>query len=162
MPAIRLRPRFVLPVEFSTDEASRRLEQLLHSEQGPVTGQAVQHHLMLTLRNQERSFWSPWLQLEVRSEIGQEQTRVYGRFSPSPSIWMGFALAYLSLGTLSFFAAIFATSQWMLDRPPSALWALPPCGACALALWTATRMGQGMAAQEMDDLRQAVQDCLDL
>ena len=156
----RLRPRFVLPISLSPDSASERLEGLLRSEEGKVIGQSVKHHLMLSLRGKQRHFWSPWLQLEVRSEIGQDETRVYGRFSPSPSIWMGFALAYLTLGTVSLFAVTFAISQWMIDRAPSALWAVPVCAAIALAMWTATRIGQGMAADEMAELQQAVEDCL--
>ncbi len=156
----RLRPRFVLPISLSPDSASERLENLLHSEGGKVIGQSVKHHLMLSLRDEKRHFWSPWLQLEVRSEIGQSETRVYGRFSPSPSIWMGFALAYLALGTVSLFAVTFAVSQWMIDRTPSALWVVPICAAVALTMWTATRVGQGMAADEMAELQKAVEDCL--
>ncbi|MCP5024014.1 MAG: hypothetical protein GY930_19890 [bacterium] len=157
----RLRPRFVLSSTLSPDEASARLEKLLRSEAGNVKGQSVKHHLLLSLRDQERHFWSPWLQLEVRAEIGQSETRVYGRFSPSPSIWMGFALIYLSLGALSLFAVAFATSQWMLERTPSALWVVPICSGAAFAMWTGTRIGRGMAADEMCELQKAVKDCLE-
>ncbi|MDF1838095.1 MAG: hypothetical protein P1V35_09520 [Planctomycetota bacterium] len=156
----RLRPRFVLPTSLSPDNASQRLEGLLRSEGARVVGQSVKHHLMLSLRNEDRHFWSPWLQLEVRTEIGQDETRVYGRFSPSPSIWMGFALTYLALGTISLFAVTFAVSQWMIDRAPNARWVVPVCAAIAFTMWTATRIGQGMASDEMAELQKAVEDCL--
>jgi hypothetical protein len=159
-PLPRLRPRFVLVSELTPDATSARLEQLLRAEDGKLVGQSVKHHMMFGLRDQAHHFWSPWLQLEVRSEIGQDQTRVYGRFSPSPSIWMGFAMAYLGLATLSLFAVTFAVSQWMLDRAPDALWVLPICAAVAAAMWTATRIGRGLAAEEMAQLQRAVEECL--
>ena len=159
-PRPRLRPRFVLPTPLSPDEASARLDKLLHSEEGKVKGQSVKHHLMLSLRDQKHHMWSPWLQLEVRSEIGQDETRVYGRFSPDPSIWMGFVLVYMTLGTLALFSLTFAVSQWMLQSPPSALWIVLGSAAVAFSMWTATRIGQGMAADEMTELQQAVEDCL--
>ncbi|HPF14881.1 MAG TPA: hypothetical protein PLJ12_11475, partial [Planctomycetota bacterium] len=88
------------------------------------------------------------------------QTIVHGRFSSYPSIWMGFALIYLGLGTGAMFATIFAVSQWMIGRPPNALWALPLCLGLAASLWLATRIGQGLAAKDMADLRQAVEESL--
>ncbi|MCA9001735.1 MAG: hypothetical protein KDB61_07425 [Planctomycetes bacterium] len=159
-PRPRLRPRFVLPLNLSPDAASARLEDLLRSPDGKLKGQSVRHHMVFSLRDRPHRFWSPWLQLEVRAEIGQHETRVYGRFSPSPSIWMGFALTYLALATISLFAATFAVAQWMLDTPPNALWALPICAAVAGAMWTATRIGQGLAAEEMHELQEAVEQCL--
>ncbi|MEZ5974187.1 MAG: hypothetical protein R3F33_08615 [Planctomycetota bacterium] len=161
MKAAHLRPVFKLPTDLTPDEASARLEALLTCQDCRVAGQAVKHHMMLTLTDRERHFWSPWLQLEIRTEVGREHTMVYGRFSPAPSIWMGFALTYLALGTISMFATIFAVSQWMLDTQPSALWALPICALIAATIWTATRIGQGMARQEMVDLQAAVEAALE-
>ena len=161
MSTTELRPVVTLPVSLSPDEAYRRLARLLAGEDSRVTGETVRNHMLLTLKDRERHFWSPWLQLEVRAEVGSEQTRVKGRFSPHPSIWMGFVLAYLALGTLALFASVFAASQWMVGSEPYALWAIPVCGLIAALIYLATRMGQGWAKRDMTELWQAVRDSLD-
>ena len=157
-----LRPTFVLHVPCSADEASERLQGLLREENPKVRGQAVKHHMMLTLKDRERRFWSPWLSLEVRREVGVDDTRVYGRFSPEPGLWMGFMMTYFALGVIACFAAVWGTSQIVLEAAPTALWALPVVGALALALWVATRTGQRLAAQEMGELREVVEAKLGL
>lgn len=157
-----LRPTFVLHVPFSADEASERLQGLLREENPKVRGQAVQHHMMLTLQDRERRFWSPWLSLEIRKEVGVDDTRVYGRFSPEPGLWMGFMMTYFALGVIACFASVWGASQWVLEASPTALWALPIVAVLALALWLATRTGQGLAAEEMGELRRVVETCLDL
>ncbi len=157
-----LRPTFVLHVPFSADEASDRLQGLLHAENAKVRGQAVRHHMMLTLQDRERRFWSPWLSLEIRKEVGIEDTRVYGRFSPEPGLWMGFMMTYFALGVIACFAAVWGASQYVLDAAPTALWALPVVAVLGLALWLATRTGQGLAGEEMGELRRVVEGCLGL
>ena len=157
-----LRPTFVLHVPYSADEASDRLQDLLRTENPKVRGQAVQHHMMLTLKDRERRFWSPWLSLEIRKEVGVDDTRVYGRFSPEPGLWMGFMMTYFALGVIACFAAVWGTSQWVLNAPPTALWILPLAAVLALALWVATRMGQGLAAEEMQQLRAVIEESLSL
>ena len=160
MSTLDLRPVQTLEVPLSPDEAYRRLASLLQGANPRVTGQTVKNHMLLTLNTPTRHFYSPWLQLEVRAEVGTEQTRVKGRFSPKPSLWMGFLLAYLALGTIALFGALFGTSQYMVDSAPTALWALPICAALAATLFTATRIGQGLARPEMTELWSVVTDSL--
>lgn len=157
-----LRPTFVLHVPYSADEASERLQGLLREESPNVRGQAVKHHMMLTLKDRERRFWSPWLSLEVRREVGVDDTRVYGRFSPEPGLWMGFMMTYFALGVIACFAAVWGMSQWVLKAAPTAWWVLPLVAVLVLALWIATRMGQGLAADEMQELRAVIEDSLGL
>jgi len=80
-------------------------------------------------------------------------THLAGRFSPHPTVWTAFAFGYLALGVLSFFASVFAYSQWSLGSTPSALWALGSFALIAVAMWWSAQVGQRLARGQMIELR---------
>ncbi len=132
----------------------------------PFVGRSVSDHLMLTVPEEVRHFWSPCLHLEIvphRSEAespAPARSYVRGFFTPHPSLWSWFVMAYLASGTLFFFAGIWGLTQLQLGRSPWAFWL---CGGFALgaaALWLVSRAGRAAAAAQMNALHESVERAL--
>lgn len=154
-----MRPTFVLHVRTTPAQTAERIEELLHHDTYAVVGRRAGHHMMLTVSEAQRHFWSPWLNLEVEQEPGKPGglTTVHGRFSPAPSVWTGFMLAYITLGTIGFFAAMFGASQWMMGSTPHLFWGVLACAILAAATWWFSLVGQKLAHEQMHLLRETVE-----
>lgn len=112
-------------------------------------------HVQIMIAKPERHFWSPWLTVEY--EAVERGTRIHGRFSPHPNVWTCFALTYLALGTILFFAIMWAGAQAMLDRAPTALWVTPACLLIAGIMFWSSQIGQKLARTQMDRLREVLE-----
>jgi len=112
MAVTTLSPEFTAKASGSADEVCQRLQLLALEPNSPYTGKVARRHMTLTVREQDRHFWSPWLNLHITDEDGQVFVR--GRFTPHPNIWTGFACFYFSMLVLAVFALIFAVCQWMI------------------------------------------------
>jgi len=177
-----MRPTFEIRVPMTPETTLTLLRTLLDRDEHPVRGSGVGHHLMLTVIERDAHFWSPWLNIEVHpdpdpvtdpeSDPGSERAsgaasvdadlaaRVEGRFSPSPAIWTGFMMAWIGLGTLAFFAAIFALAQWSMDHPPTALMLLALLAPLGAALYWVSQVGQRLARDQMHELYATLTDAL--
>jgi hypothetical protein len=108
-------------------------------------------HVLITFRQDQRHFWSPWLNLDLIERDGQ--AHLSGRFSPHPSVWTGFAFAYMMLGVTTFFALVFSYSQWAIGSSPAALGVLPFTAAIAASMWWSAQIGQRLAREQMTQIR---------
>ncbi|QDU66365.1 hypothetical protein [Engelhardtia mirabilis] len=159
------RPGFDHTVEAPPTVVSRSVEQHM-SGPAPFVGKSLSDHLMLTVPPESRHFWSPFLHLHVvahRSEEGRpEPARSYvrGFYTPHPSLWSAFVMAYLASGVLIFFSAIWGLTQLQLGRSPLAFWLCGGFAAVAGALWLVARAGQRMAVEQMDLLHESVERAL--
>lgn len=148
-----MRPSFTIEFPIGAEDAVARLASLLRDEDEPVEGRIAGNHLMLVIPPARRHFWSPWLNLEVHDDGAG--SRVKGRFSPNPSVWTGYMLTYIALGTLVFFAVMFGLAQWTMGRPPAALLLSPIPLFIALVMYWSSLIGQRMAHQQMRELYDA-------
>lgn len=148
-----MRPTFLIEFPIDPQSAIDRLSLLVNAHHAPIDGRIAGNHLMLVIPPQRRHFWSPWLNLEVHPcEVG---ACVKGRFSPNPSVWTGFMLTYIALGTLLLFALIFAFSQWITSSPPGALkLGFLPIVIAIVMYWT-SMIGQKLALAQMNELYDA-------
>lgn len=154
-----MRPTFELRVPLPRDAVVQHLGALLERDEHPVRGSGVGHHLLVTVPERDRHFWSPWLSIEVHDDDDDERgdapadgARVEGRFSPSPAIWTGFMMTWIALATLAFFVVVFGVAQWMMDHDPSALIFLALLAPLAVALYWSSRVGQRLAHDQMHEL----------
>ena len=149
-----MRPTFEIDFPIEPESAIDRLCLLLDDDDYPVTGRVAGTHLMLVIPPDRRHFWSPWLNIEVHpiTSDAPESSKIHGRFSPNPSVWTGFMLAYISLATLIFFASMFGVAQWMMNKPPSVLMLIPIFFATAALMYWASLMGQKIAQKQMHEL----------
>lgn len=148
-----MRPTFTIEFPINAESAIARLESLVRDEDYPIEGRVAGNHLMLVIPPSRRHFWSPWLHLEVHEE--NVNSKVKGKFSPNPSVWTGFMLTYIALATLVFFAALFGVSQWMMDKPPSALMLTSLPILIAVVMYWSSLIGQRIAQEQMRELYDA-------
>jgi hypothetical protein len=145
-----MRPTFRIEFPLEDQEAIHKLSTLLDDADFPISGRIAGNHLMLVIPPESRHFWSPWLNIEVyQLETG---SAIKGRFSPNPSVWTGFMFTYISLATLSFFAAMFGVAQWMMNKPPAAAKLIPLFIILAVLIYWASLIGQKFAQAQMHEL----------
>lgn len=167
-PAVR--PTFDVEVSLTPAQVASALSLLMNQADGPVIGRQAGHHLMLTVPDADRHFWSPWLTIEARLIDDQSsnhephaesaRSNVHGRFSPAPNLWTAIMFMHLSLITIAFFAVMFGLSQMMLKQPPHALWVTAGCLLASLLLWWVSLLGQRVAHVQMHTLHDAVTEVL--
>ncbi|MFG0306555.1 MAG: hypothetical protein ACF8Q5_10140 [Phycisphaerales bacterium JB040] len=123
-----------------------------------VTGETATHQPRHTPRAGRHEPETGAGSVEKAGGVGGAE--VFARFNPSPAIWTGYILASLALLTIIFGAAMWATAELMLDRPPHALWVIPACLLVLALMWTASALGQRLAADEMADMRRAIEHAI--
>ncbi len=156
----KMRPTFLLAVNLTHDQAIERIRGLVEHPDGRFTGKVVGKHIMLTVSEKDRHFWSPWLDMEVLedeedSDAGGAAT-VRGRFMPHPNIWTAYMAAYFGLVTFGLFAACFAYAQWVTESSPTALWGVGLSVVVTVAVWWSAQVGQRLARGQMEQLKDAV------
>ncbi len=162
MLSIEMRPTFDLIVPAKSDWVVQQLKQIMQHETSRFTGQAVGHHITIAVVPEDRHFWSPWLTMEVFAEVDENEpgTMVHGRFHPNPSIWSGYMLGYLALGTLMSFAAVLGLSQMIAESSPWGFIAVPVCMLLAGFMWWTAKVGQRLAKKQMRIIGDAVENAL--
>ncbi len=150
MPLV-LRPTRHLPSTLSADELLARCEAMLNCDECPCEGNVLGHHVTLKIRDAERRFWSPWLNIEI--EPRPDNTSIlHARFSPHPNIWTIVALSYIAMAVIIMIGGCFGLSQWWIKQPPTALWSIPFALLVSAGLFVVSQIGQKLAADEMDML----------
>ena len=109
-----VRPRYEERFDVSTETALARAKVMLTAEGGPFEGNVLDRFVDIHIRQADRHFWSPWLNVEVEPLEG-EQTGcfVHGRFGPHPNVWTLFMMLYGVLSMLSFAALMWGLSKLM-------------------------------------------------
>jgi len=146
-----MRPRFELVVPFTPEEVRARLEGQLACPRCPCRLDVLGRHVQVRIAEDRRRIWSPWLTLEVGPDEGG--ARLHGLFGPNPSFWTGIMAAYGAIGFATLFASMLGVSQLQMGKTPWALLALPIGLVLAAAPYAAARVGQRLAADQMELLR---------
>ena len=154
-----MRPRFVLECHDSVPEVMERIDQALLQPDCPVRGYMRSRHICLSLPEEERHFWSPTLDLDL--EPTEQGCRLRGYFGPQPNTWTMYLAGFACLILVAGASLLIASSQWILDQPPTALWALPVCLALLAALYLAALGGQSLSAAQIERIRQFVDQQVD-
>lgn len=162
--SLSIRPSFAVELQRPSPQVIEELAAALATGSFPLrrarvpgggdSGRRDRDHLTLTVEPSEQRLWSPWLAIDVTANDGG--TLIFARFSPHPSVWTGFAFAYLTLGVILLFSLMFAGAQAMTG---AVLWPLlvSAGAACALgALWAVTQIGIRLARGQMEALHAAL------
>ena len=158
MKTFRLRPTFSIPFDKDFSDVWSRIQAATESRPQELSGQFRGQQAMISIAEEKRHFWSPWLHLEVRpTDTGDS---IYGRFSPHPSIWTGFAFTYLVLAFIALFGLIYGCSQLLLQQAPMGFLIIPACGITSSILWIVAQIGQSLAREEMEFMRHLIQESL--
>ena len=150
----RMRPVFTIALTSQGTDVMRTLDAALQSGTSGLVGQVLPRHAVLQLPPERRSILSPFLNLELVDE--DDGAVLKGRFSPHPNVWTGFMAIYGLLGMAGLVCAMYGLSLWWLGHRAWVLLGVPGSLGAIAFVYGAAVIGQGLAADEMYDLRALV------
>lgn len=149
-----MRPRFQLQLPVASDRWLDALRVLLEDDAGALRGQVFRKHAVVQMSEAERTFWSPYLNLEVEDE--PDGSAIRGRFSPHPNVWTLFMAIYILLAIVGLGGLTYGIVQYTLGEPPWSLLIAPAAAAAFGFVYGATLIGQGLGAEQMYLMRSLV------
>lgn len=145
------RPRVDLFVPLPADEVATRLARGLLTSELPCAGRVASRHAWITIRDGERHFWSPNLDVEFYED--PHGTWLRGRFGPQPAVWTLFVFVYASLSLGATISGVLGLAQLALDERPLGL--LLSLGLLLLIgfVYGAAFIGQGLGSSQIAEIR---------
>lgn len=156
---LRLRPRFEILTDLSSDKVAEALGRVLKEINCPVRGQVIPGHATLEMPPRERQLWSPRLSLSFESVEGGG-TRIRGLYGPAPAVWTLFMFLYTAVGFGVFLVGLWGLVLRSLGEPAPMLWLVPLLLACGMALWLFAQMGQRVSRHQIDVLDEVFRSAL--
>jgi hypothetical protein len=155
-----MRPRFDLQLPVAREAWLDALRSGLQDDDQSLRGQVFRKHAVVEMRDGVRTFWSPYLNLEVEDE--PDGTAIRGRFSPHPNVWTMFMGIYILLALAALGGLSYGIVQYTLGQSPWALLIAPAAVALFGFVYGATLIGQGLGAEQMYTMRTLVdRACVD-
>lgn len=155
-----MRPRFELQLPVGRERWLDALRSVLQDDAGSVRGQVFRKHAVIEMRDGVRTFWSPYLNLEIEDE--PDGAAIVGRFSPHPNVWTMFMGIYILLAFVALGGLSYGIVQYTLGQSPWALVVAPAAVALFGFVYGATLIGQGLGAEQMYMMRTLVdRACVD-
>lgn len=149
-----MRPRFKLQLPVASEQWLDALRALLEDDPGPLRGQVFRKHAVVQMSDTQRTFWSPYLNLELEDE--PDGSAIRGRFSPHPNVWTLFMAIYILLAIMALGGLSYGIVQYTLGQPPWSFLVVPAAVAAFGFVYGATLIGQGLGAEEMYLMRSLV------
>ena len=149
-----MRPRFEFQLPVTRERWLDALRSSLETHDGPLRGQVFRKHAVVEMRDAERTFWSPYLNLEVEDE--PDGSAIRGRFSPHPNVWTMFMAGYILLAIVALGGLSYGMVQYTLGQSPWALLIAPAAVAFFGFVYGATLIGQGLGAEQMYTMRSLI------
>jgi hypothetical protein len=146
-----IRPRFEITSEEDLASFMGRMSLRLRASAGFVCGVAAAGRVELYVPPSRQRLWSPELVVEVRAT--DEGTVLEGRYGPHPHVWVGYAALFAVVAVGITASLVFAFAEWTMKVSPVALYALGPLALVGAILYVFAFVGQGLAADQMDELR---------
>jgi len=119
-----------------------------------MRGQVFRKHAVVQMCDTERTFWSPYLSLEVEDE--PDGSAIRGRFSPHPNVWTMFMAVYILLAIVALGGLSYGMVQYTLGHQPWSFLTVPAAVALFGFVYGATLIGQGVGAEQMHTMRSLV------
>jgi hypothetical protein len=155
-----MRPRFELQLPVARERWLDALQSALRDDAESLRGQVFRKHAVVEMRDAGRTFWSPYLNLEVEDE--PDGSAIRGRFSPHPNVWTMFMAIYILLAFAALGGLSYGAVQYTLGQPPWSLLIVPAAVALFGFVYGATLIGQGLGAEQMYIMRSLIdRACVD-
>jgi uncharacterized integral membrane protein len=155
-----MRPRFEMQLPVDRERWLNTFKSLLETDAESLRGQVFRKHAVVEMRDGERTFWSPYLNLEVEDE--PDGSAIRGRFSPHPNVWTMFMGVYILLAIIALGGFSYGIVQYILGQSPWALAIAPAAVMMFGFVYGATLIGQGLGAEQMYTMRSLVdRACVD-
>ena len=149
-----MRPRFEFQLPVARERWLAALGSALQQDAASLRGQVFRKHAVVEMRDGHRTFWSPYLNLEVEDE--PDGSAIRGRFSPHPNVWTMFMAVYIFLAIVALAGLTYGIVQYTLEQAPWSLWIMPAAVALFGFVYGATLIGQGLGAEQMYIMRSVV------
>ncbi|MDT0606812.1 GTP-binding protein [Croceitalea rosinachiae] len=109
---IVLRPRFEISLVTEIEKLMAFFDQ---QTQNPFVIKRIDEHIYIRFRQEETTFWSPQLHIELTS-FEKGITKIQGLFGPNPTLWTFFMFLHFGVGTLFVIIGVFAYSKYSLGQ----------------------------------------------
>jgi hypothetical protein len=149
-----MRPRFELQLPVTRKAWLDALGLALQNNAESLHGQVFRKHAVVQMCDEERTFWSPYLNLEVEDE--PDGSVIRGRFSPHPNVWTMFMAVYILLAIVALGGLSYGMVQYTLGQPPWSLLIAPAAVPLFGFVYGATLIGQGLGAEQMYTMRSLI------
>ena len=146
-----MRPRFEMTVPDTPAHTLQRLHDILEKPDGAVTGSILGRHVRLRIPEDQRTFWTP--QLDVEVEPHDDGALVRGLFGPHPDIWTFFIATYAVMTFCGITGVLFGLVQWSLGWSAWALWSAPVAALMIGSVYGVALIGQRLGQDQMRQLR---------
>ena len=146
-----MRPRFEMTVPTTPAQTLQQLHDTLEAPGGAVTGSILGRHVRLRIPEDQRTFWTP--QLDVEVEAHEDGSFVRGLFGPHPDIWTFFIATYAVMTFCGITGLLFGLVQWSLGWPAWALWSAPAALLMIGSVYAVALIGQRLGYDQMVQLR---------
>ena len=115
------------------------------------------HYFVVSIPEDRRHYWSP--QLQVTLSESEEGARVSGLITPMPAVWTLFAMTYIGIIVLGFFATIYGLAQRTLGNSSPALWSAPIALTMIGCVYAAAQLGQRIGHDQTEELLNILNSC---
>jgi hypothetical protein len=149
-----MRPRFEFQLPVARERWLEALGSALQHDAASLRGQVFRKHAVVEMRDGHRTFWSPYLNLEVEDE--PDGSAIRGRFSPHPHVWTMFMAVYIFLAIVALGGLSYGMVQYTLGQSPWSLLIAPAAVALFGFVYGATLIGQGLGAEQMYTMRSLI------
>ncbi len=146
-----MRPHFEIALPDDGRAILGTVKEELTRPDSPFIGKVLATHAYLRLPRDKRSLLSPNLDLQLLEEGGEVTLR--GRFTPHPSVWMGFMAVFFTLGLIGLAGLMYGLAQLTVQETPWAMAAAPICLGLIAFVYGAAFVGQGLVQEEMYAMR---------
>ena len=153
----RVRPRFELEIACDPDSLMEGLRDRLPNCPN-CTGVSVGRHAELFVPEADQRLWSPWL--SVTADEADDGAVLRGRFAPHPNVWTFYLFLAFGLGFALLVGTTWGYAQWTTETTPWALIVVPLVMVLGVALYVASQIGQRLGAEQMTQLRAALEELI--
>ncbi|MEZ4721962.1 MAG: hypothetical protein R2813_08820 [Flavobacteriales bacterium] len=134
----------------------------LHTVSVPneVSLRQVHGHVVLTIPESKRHFWSPHMDVALEVDPDNGQTLVRCLIGPMPTVWTMFMFFYGFFGFMGFVGLTLGLSQWTLQNSMWGFWLIPVSLIGMAIMWFISYEGKKLAHDEMWMLKHFVDEAL--
>tara|TARA_R110002072_G_scaffold6176_2_gene36964 strand:- start:6190 stop:6906 length:717 start_codon:yes stop_codon:yes gene_type:complete len=179
MSPLEMQPTFSMDFPVSADVLVGRVRSAIKSIGSNTRAVAAGKCIEIAPPKSETRFWSPHLSVQIgdspassdaQTEVttstdspdDQSHCQLFGRFSPRPEIWTFCMFLYLVMAMVLCGGLLVGYVQWSLGASLTGLWLVPISLGVIGGLHAASLAGQGLSRHQMIELREQLDQILDL
>lgn len=158
MNPLRLRPRFTLQVDRSTEEVMALFAQSAERMGHAYKIKFFSGQIEIKLPSAKRHTWSPQLIMAVcpDEQAPETKTELRGRFGPMEGVWTLFMALYAVGACLMLGGMIMGASELLLSHGSIGRWLTIGSGLWLIVVYMISMTGQSLGQAQMDELRDFV------